>query len=478
MKKVIGIFLISMMGAISGVGVYKQFFEEKRFSYNNSNTPAVFSKYEGTSSNFPAFTQAVEAGRPAVVHIRSTFGGTRSRWGGFFDDIGAPEGVGTGSGVIISADGYIATNNHVIENATDIQVTLPDNRNFKATLIGTDPSTDLALLKVEGEDFPYIEMGNSDEIKIGEWVIAIGNPMDLTSTVTAGIVSAKGRDISLLNANYRIESFIQTDAAVNPGNSGGALVDVTGKLVGINTAIASRTGFYAGYSFAVPSAIVRKVMDDLLQFGEVRRGILGIGIKNVDAELAEEQDLATLQGAYVTRVNKGSGADAVGIKEGDVITEINGKSVKSSAELQEQVARFRPGDKVKVSLLRGSEEKKMELTLKKIEEAKDLAAGAEGGNMPLSKEKDREIDLSDNNFRTLSPSEKTTLGLDKGVKVEKVGRKLAMGGIKTGFVITKVNGKPVTGIEMLTDELKNTRGMVRLEGLYEKGMVASYSFNW
>lgn len=476
MQKVIGIFLISMLGAISGVGVYKQFFEEKHFSYTHSDTPAVFSKYEGMTGNFPAFTQAVEAARPGVVHIRSTFGATKSRWGGFFDDMGAPEGVGTGSGVIISADGYIATNNHVIENANDIQVTLPDNRNYKATIIGTDPSTDLALLKVEADQLPYVEMGNSDDIKIGEWVIAIGNPMDLSSTVTAGIVSAKGRDISLLNANYRIESFIQTDAAVNPGNSGGALVDVNGKLIGINTAIASRTGFYAGYSFAVPSAIIRKVMDDLLQFGEVRRGILGVGIKNVDAELAEDEDLSTLQGAYVTRVNKGSGADAVGIKEGDVIVEIDGKPVKSSAELQEQVARFRPGDKVKVSILRGSEEKKMELTLKKIEEAKDLAVSEEGENAPAAPHK--ELDLSDNSFRTLTPSEKSDLGLEKGIKVDKVGRKLAMGGVKNGFVITKVNGKPVVGIEMLTEELKNTKGMIRLEGMYEKGMVASYSFNW
>ncbi len=487
LKKVFGIFLIALTGSVSGIGLYKYLFEKERFVYMNQPVPAVFSKYNDAGGNltFPNFTHAVEVARPGVVHIRSIFEATskKNKWGTFGDDFfGNRDGAATGSGVIISPKGYIATNNHVIENASKIEVTLPDNRKMTAELVGRDPSTDLALLKIEGDNYPFVEMGNSDVLQIGEWVVAIGNPLELTSTVTAGIVSAKGRDIRLLEGQYRIESFIQTDAAVNPGNSGGALVDVNGKLIGINTAIASRTGLYAGYSFAVPSIIVKKIMDDLLQFGEVRRGILGISIENVTADKAEESDLSTLQGAYIAGVSKGGGADKAGLKKGDVIIAINDAKVNNSAELQEQVGRFRPGDKLNVKYLRGKSEKQVEVTLKKIEGNTDIV----NTTPSLSEdegivEEDSDALIEDNSaFVGLSVSERDALGITNGIKVEKPGVALSRGGIKTGFIITKINGKSATSIDVVRNELLNSKGkgMISLEGLYKKDMYASYQFTW
>jgi Do/DeqQ family serine protease len=450
----------------------------------------MFSKYQGAQDGtaFPSFVSAVDIAKPAVVHIKSTFGNSRKGSWGFFGDSpsggGMPESMGSGSGVIISASGYIATNNHVVENATEIEVLLTDNRKYKADVIGTDPSTDLALLKIEDENLPFIEMGNSDDIKIGEWVIAIGNPLEFSSTVTAGIVSAKGRDLRLLEGQYRIESFIQTDAAVNPGNSGGALVDVNGKLVGINTAIASRTGLYAGYSFAVPSILVQKVMDDLLKFGEVRRGLLGITIENVDAEKAETHELATLQGAYVSQVGKGSGAEAAGLRTKDVIVAINGKTVNNTAELQEQIGRCRAGDKVKVKFLRGSEEKVAEVTLKKIQADDPLTASPLRDKIIEDEEDEPTVEdksgSSENSFRKLSQDEMNLLGITNGVKVENASRNLTIGGVKPGFVITKINGKTASSPEIVEKELKASQktGMVSLEGLYKKGVIASYQFTW
>lgn len=492
MKKVLGMFLLTLMGSVSGIVLYKQFFEEKRAVFSTP-LPAKFAKYQNDASGltFPNFIQAVEVARPAVVHVRSKYQGNAAKgknpWGGLFGDdfkLPSPGGESSGSGVIISPDGYIATNNHVIENADEISIIMTDNRRFKAKVVGVDKSTDLALLKIEAENLPHIQTGSSDDIQIGEWVVAIGNPMELTSTVTAGIVSAKGRDIRLLDGNYRIESFIQTDAAVNPGNSGGALVDVNGQLVGINTAIASRTGMFAGYSFAIPAAIVKKVMEDLLQFGEVRRGILGISIDNVDAEKAEDFDLSTLQGALVKDVRAGSGAADAGMKKGDVIIAVNEHPVSNSSELQEQIGRFRPGDAVKVKILRGKDEKTLSVKLKKLEETEDVILGQvedeneDGDSEENLDNQSRGSVAIENAFRTLTPEEKNKLGVDKGIMVMSENSKLLKGGVKPGFVITKVNGKPVTSISMLTLELKNTKGMVSLEGLYEKGMIASYSFTW
>ena len=276
----------------------------------------------------------------------------------------------SGSGVIISNDGYIVTNNHVVEGADEIKVNLFDNREFKAKLIGKDPSTDLAVIKIDSKDLQYLTFANSDEVQVGQWVLAVGNPFNLASTVTAGIVSAKTRNINILRekaGNLAIESFIQTDAAVNPGNSGGALVDLNGNLIGINSAIATPTGSYAGYSFAIPANLAKKVVKDMVDFGEVQRGFLGVNIREVDDELAKDLKLPKIQGAYIAEVNKGSAGEAGGIKRGDVIMKVGESEITNSADLQEHIARYRPGDKVTLQIFRDGTMISKEVTLKSQE---------------------------------------------------------------------------------------------------------------
>lgn len=299
------------------------------------------------------FVDASERAMPAVVNIKSITErkARNERERRYYEFFGRPgNSEAAGSGVIISDRGYIITNNHVIKGATQVEVTLTDNRKYQAKVMGTDPSTDLAVLKIEADDLPVIRLANSDETRIGEWVLAIGNPFELNSTVTAGIISAKGRDISILNGQYSIESFIQTDAAVNPGNSGGALVNAKGELIGINTAIYAPSGTYAGYSFAVPINLVKKVMQDLIDYGEVRRAFLGIMIQNVDSDVAEDLDLAVTQGVYVSELIEGGAAIRSDLESGDVITKINGVQTASVAQLQEQIASRSPGDEVLVTV--------------------------------------------------------------------------------------------------------------------------------
>ncbi len=318
-----------------------------------------------SNTNGLNFVPAAKAVTPGVVHIKTLYGNSNgtfpSNYGG-----GNVPAMGSGSGVVISKDGYIATNNHVVENATQIEVVFTDRRSFKAKLVGRDPNTDLALLKVEEKNLPVVELGNSDNIEVGEWVLAVGYPFSLNTTVTAGIVSAKGRSIGIINsgapgsgspqASSAIESFIQTDAAINPGNSGGALVDMDGRLIGINTAIASLTGSYAGYAFAVPVNLAKKILDDLKKYGEVKRGLLGVSFP---APAAEEQYLkqqginpGSVKGVFITGIQKGSAADIAGLQEGDIIQSIDGTELFSSAEFSERIARHRPGDKVKLEFLR------------------------------------------------------------------------------------------------------------------------------
>jgi serine protease Do len=319
------------------------------------------------------FTAAAELAMPAVVHITSKEtkkesskkqDKQQSPFDFFFGPMDKYPKQGTGSGVIIEANGYIVTNNHVVDFADDITVVLYDKRKFKAKKIGVDPSTDLALLKIEGEDFPTLEYGNADEVKVGEWVLAVGNPFNLTSTVTAGIVSAKGRNIDILRSRTAIESFIQTDAAVNPGNSGGALVDDQGFLIGINTAIASQTGSFSGYSFAVPATIVKKVVADLKEFGTAQRGFMGISIQSLDNELADELGLNFVEGVHIADIESGGAADKAGVKIDDVVTKINGRKVKTAPELQELVGRNRPGDELEVLVNRKGDLKTLYVTLK------------------------------------------------------------------------------------------------------------------
>lgn len=316
------------------------------------------------------FTAAAEKTMPAVVHITSKqtvkeeVKRQQSPFDFFFGPMeGAPK-QGTGSGVIIDDEGFIVTNNHVVDFADEITVTLYDQRKFKATKVGTDPTTDLALIKIEAEELPVLTFGNSDEIKVGEWVLAVGNPFNLTSTVTAGIVSAKGRNIDILEGRTAIESFIQTDAAVNPGNSGGALVDQQGNLIGINTAIASYTGSFSGYSFAVPASIVMKVVEDLKEFGSAKRGFMGVSIQNMDSELATDLGVNIVEGVHIAGVQDGGAADDAGMKVDDIVTQINGRNVKTAPELQELVGRNRPGDEIEVTINRKGALKKLYITLK------------------------------------------------------------------------------------------------------------------
>lgn len=367
--------------------------------------------------------------------------------------------IGTGSGVIINEEGYIVTNNHVIANADDIEVTLHDNRTYKATVVGTDPSTDLALIQIKEKSLPSLPLVNSDDVKVGEWVLAVGNPFNLNSTVTAGIVSAKSRNINILRDQYAIESFIQTDAAINPGNSGGALVNLQGGLVGINTAIASPTGAYAGYGFAVPSNIVNKVVEDLLKYGVVQRGYLGVTIRGVDGNLAKDKDLEVTKGVYVDSVAENSAALSAGIASGDVILQVDGTEVNTAPELQEMIARHHPGDKVKLKLNRDGKEMEVKVELKNRDgEAKFLA-----------KNRNEIFNILGAEFEDVDKDLAKKLDIDGGVKVKKLyaGKLMKHTEMREGFIITKVGGRVIKHTEDLAKALENKAGGVLLEGVYE-----------
>ena len=418
---------------------------------------------EGGAPNgaVPDFMQPAEVATPTVVHIKTKTNAKQinnnlprvrpnNPFGDLLDDdmfnqlFGGrsnviPEQRASGSGVIISDNGYIVTNNHVIEGAKDIKVVLDDRRSYSAKVIGVDPTTDLALLKIDEKGLHFIRYGNSDDTQVGEWVLAIGNPFDLNSTVTAGIVSAKARNINLLKtrSNLQVESFIQTDAAVNPGNSGGALVNLRGELIGINTAIASNTGSYAGYSFAVPSALVRKVVDDLFKYGEVQRALLGVIIREVTADLAKEKNLKEVKGIYVQQVNKGSAAAEMKLKPGDVILKVAGKEVNAVSELTEYVARFRPGDKITVTYLRNGD----------VITASGKLKSKLGNEAITMKEELKSVEVPTLSavMQPLSSTEKEDLGIKGGVKVVELKEGiLSQSGMEEGFIITHIDKKAVS----------------------------------
>jgi Do/DeqQ family serine protease len=437
------------------------------------------------------FRYAASSATSSVVHVKSTYKpqaapGARGRnpLQDFFGDdffqffhgpnpYRAEPQTSTGSGVIVTSNGFIVTNNHVVDNASEIEVTLNNNKSFKAKMVGRDPDTDLAVLKIEEENLPAIPFANSDSALVGEWVLAVGNPFNLSSTVTAGIISAKGRSLNLLGdakggkgSNSAVESFIQTDAAVNPGNSGGALVNVHGELVGINTAIASPTGSYAGYSFAVPSNIVKKVIVDLKEFGITQRGFLGVVIRPVDESTAKEVGLDRPAGVYVQDVNKGSASADAGLKSKDVILSINGIAVNSTSELQEQVAQHRPGDKLRLEYFRSGKVETAVITLKNKYNSASL----------VSNERDI-LGLLGVAVSDLSPKDKQILGLSGGVKITglKSGKFSESTDIKEGFVITQIDDQPINNSEDFVNIMKNKEGKVVLEGLYP-GKPYSYLY--
>lgn len=433
------------------------------------------------------FTETSKKVLDAVVHIKSTQSGSsyHSQEGRelpdpfkeFFGDMfkgQSPEGmqsqprVGTGSGVIINDKGYIVTNNHVIDNADEVEVTLYNNESYKATVIGTDPTTDLALLQIKADNLKTMSLVNSDDVEVGEWVLAVGNPLGLNSTVTAGIVSAKARSIHINTDKFAVESFIQTDAAINPGNSGGALVNLDGNLVGINTAIASRTGTYTGYGFAVPSNIVTKVVEDLLKYGNVQRGMLGVTIRTMDGALAKEKNMDFTKGVWVEQVGEGSGADMAGVESGDIIVSVNGKETASSPRLQEIIAGKRPGDKVVLTVNRKGTEKELEVVLK----------NSEGGTSIIKKEEKEVFNLLGADFENLDKDVAKKLNLDGGVQVSKLypGKIKRETQMREGFIITHIDGKRINTIEDLANVLEGKKGGVMLEGIYEDGSKYYYAF--
>lgn len=487
--------VVAFISAFAAVATFNYLgLNKQQVSVLQESLPARLAAYERSTASQPIdFRYAASTSTPSVVHIKSTFKAERMTsgpgsgdpfqdlFGGDFykyfhgpNPYNSQPQVATGSGVIVSKDGYIVTNNHVVDNASEVEIMMNNNKSYKAKVIGKDADTDLALVKIEASDLPAINFANSDSVLIGEWVMAVGNPFNLESTVTAGIVSAKSRNINILgNASQKqnstaIESFIQTDAAVNPGNSGGALVNVNGELVGINTAIASPTGSYAGYSFAVPSNIVKKVIFDLQKFGVSQRGFLGVNIRTMDDKTAREIGFDKPFGVYVDGVNKGSAAEDAGLRSKDVITKINGVSVNSSPELQEQVAKYRPNDKLDVEIIRDGKTSNVNVVLKnkyntlaQVDNTRDIL-----GTLGVKVE-------------NLSASELRSLGLEGGVKVTdlKDGKLAEFTDIKKGFVITQIDDQPVNSVDDFVNMLKEKNGKVLVEGIYpNKPMSYLYAF--
>lgn len=449
----------------------------------NTNSLNHFTSY--AKEKYPDLTYAAENAVQAVVNIEvtKTVQG-QSTIDPFFQFFGIPQGYGApstreakagGSGVLITADGYIVTNNHVVEGANTLKVKLYDGRTFEAKIIGTDPTTDVALLKIEGAEFPFLKFGSSDALRLGEWVLAIGSPFDLQSTITAGIVSAKARNLGAIPSQYSIESFIQTDAAVNPGNSGGALVNTAGELVGINTLIQSQTGSYIGYSFAVPSSIVQKVVVDLKEYGVVQRALLGISYQDITAEFLEaygkEYGISEIGGAYVAEVVENGAAADAGIQKGDIITEIDGNTIGAKARIGEIIATKRPGEKVKISIKRDGKVKHFEVTLR----------NKAGKTEPVSKQDLASLQSLGGAFEDVSRRVAQNLGIKGGVKVTQVheGGFLDKARVRPGFVITHLNEVAVGSVaemESLLESGKVGDKVTSVDGIYPStGRSASYS---
>ncbi len=467
------VLLSAVVGGLTSFAVVKGM-DKGRETLAVASDGTQFRTVNLSHDNWPDFTYAAESAVDAVVYVKvtSTAAGQQQAPSSIFDFFfGYPGGsgqprerVGSGSGVIIREDGYIVTNNHVIEGATKIEVTLNSNQTYPATLIGTDPATDVALLKIEAGGLPVIPFGDSDKLRLGEWVIAIGSPYDLRSTITAGIVSAKGRSMPN-TGEFKIESFIQTDAAVNPGNSGGALVDRAGNLVGINTAIISQTGSYAGYSFAVPSNIVKKIAYDLMDFGSVKRAILGITMQPIDDKIADELKLSSRNGVYINEVSKSGAADKAGIKAGDVLTAIDSTMITTPASVQEAVSRFSPGDKAVLTVLREGKERRFDVTFK--------GTSQENGTLA----DDGSIAFYGSSIKAADKEMLEKYGLKSGVVISELGPgKLMEAGAVEGFIIQYVNDHPVKTPQEVIDIVKKSKRTVFIEGTTPSGRTGYFGF--
>ena len=503
MKKIGITFLTACLGGAVAIGAYKLVetkyndklsFVEKQEVYFTNNPSAAIS-----STGDLDFTQAAAAVTPGVVHIKTTYGATASTGGGndpvqdmFEDFFGnrrrAQRGpsMGSGSGVLISDDGYIVTNNHVVENADKINVILPDKRSITAKVIGRDPNTDLALIKIEGNNFPVVKLGNSDNVRVGEWVLAVGYPFALNTTVTAGIVSAKGRAIGILNNSERptspggepspstaIESFIQTDAAINRGNSGGALVNTRGELIGINAAIASQSGSYEGYGFAIPINLAKKILDDFKEFGEVKRGYIGVSFTDLNAEQAKRLGVNEINGLYVEDVVSGGGAEAAGLKEGDILKKVDGNDIYYSSDLQERVGRLRPGDKVQLSYLRDGQTKNVNVTLKG---ESSLTAAAKSNNSGAAEAVKKNLGA---NFSPATAAQKSKYKINSGIVVTsvKAGGFFDQLEVPVGTIIVSINGQPIsktTDVEVAISMVKNN--MASINAITPEGYQMRYQF--
>ena len=477
MKRGILITLLSALaGGLTAYAVVKMVLPEQGTEIVQTTMDgARFRTVSLTQDNWPDFTYAAESAVDAVVYVKVSATQTMQQSPSSIFDFffgfpqqGVPqqrEKVGSGSGVIIREDGYIVTNNHVIEGATKIEVTLNNNQTYQATLVGTDPATDVALLKIEADGLPVVPFGDSDKLRLGEWVIAIGSPYDLRSTITAGIVSAKGRSMPNYSGEFKIESFIQTDAAVNPGNSGGALVDKAGNLVGINTAIISQTGSYAGYSFAVPVNIVKKIVYDLMDYGSVQRAVLGITMQEIDDKIADELKLSSRNGVYIVEVSKSGAADKAGIKAGDVLIAIDSTMLTNSASVQEAVSRFSPGDEAVVTVIRDGKQKKLDVKFK--------GTAKENG----TKSDDGSVAFYGSSIKAASEETLAKLGIKNGVEIVELGPgKLMEAGATEGFVIMYVNDHPVKTPEDIIEIVKKSRRTVFIEGVTPSGRTGYFGF--
>ncbi len=486
LKNVLLIVAISVATSLLSIWGYGTWLRNQSVSFqNDGKLPVNYAGFfdKDAPTGIPDFTAAATSATPTVVHIKTKIKGktvssrNSNPFGNLFGDddpffqfFGGPRTMpdqqASGSGVIMTSDGYIITNNHVIDGASDINVTLSNRKSYKATVVGTDPSTDLAVLKIDATNLPYMVMGNSDDVKLGQWVLAVGYPLNLDVTVTAGIVSAKSRSIGINQSRSAIESFIQTDAAVNPGNSGGALINTNGELIGINSAIASPTGSYAGYSYAIPVNIVKKAANDLIKYGAVQRAYIGVSYvpDGISDEQKKQMGIKDGPGIYVTSVASDGAAKAAGLQKGDFITKLNGVDINSSSELLGQVSRYKPGDKISLTYVRDGKENTVNLTLKN-----------RAGNFDVVKN----TTVFDNLGGELVTVDKETAkknDISGGVQVKKLGNGLLKNTrIQEGFIITSVDGQDVNSLDDLKNILNNASGTVRLEGVYP-GYDGTYGY--